>query len=130
MNVIEVQNLVKVFSGRKKQPARAVDDVNFHVRQGEIFGLLGPNGAGKTTTVRILTTILQPTSGSAYVLGYSVSENPLKVREQIAVVLQETAVETLLSVRDNLTIYGLLHGLSASENRLRIDRSGTIAKAW
>lgn len=122
MNVIEVQNLVKIFYGKNKREIRAVNDISFHVKQGEIFGLLGPNGAGKTTTVRILTTILQPTSGSVQILGKDVKKNPLKAREQIAVVLQETAVETLLSVQDNLTIYGLLHGLPAEENRKRIDR--------
>lgn len=122
MNVIEVQNLVKVFSGKNKRQIRAVNDISFHVQRGEIFGLLGPNGAGKTTTVRILTTILQPTSGLVQILGNDVKKNPLKAREQIAVVLQETAVETLLSVQDNLTIYGLLHGLPAEENRKRIDR--------
>lgn len=122
MNVIEVQNLVKVFSGKNKRQIRAVNDISFYVQKGEIFGLLGPNGAGKTTTVRILTTILQPTSGSVQILGNDVKRNALKVREQIAVVLQETAVETLLSVQDNLTIYGLLHGLPTEENRKRIDR--------
>ncbi len=122
MNAIEVANLVKVFSGRRRTPIRAVDDVSFYVKEGEIFGLLGPNGAGKTTTVRILTTILQPTSGTVRVLGSDVTKDPLKVREQIAVVLQETAVETLLSVRDNLTIYGLLHGLSSTDNRHRIEK--------
>jgi ABC-2 type transport system ATP-binding protein len=121
MNVIEVQNLVRVFSNSKRL-VRAVDDVNFHVQKGEIFGLLGPNGAGKTTTVRILTTILQPTSGSVKVMGYDVKREPLQVRDQIAVVLQETAVETLLSVQDNLTIYGLLHGLSRSDTKRRIDQ--------
>jgi len=121
MNAIEVANLVKVFTSRRRSPITAVNDVSFYVKQGEIFGLLGPNGAGKTTTVRILTTILRPTSGSVQVMGHDVNKDPLKVREQIAVVLQETAVETLLSVRDNLTIYGKLHHLSSKENSRRID---------
>jgi ABC-type multidrug transport system ATPase subunit len=120
MNVIEVENLVKVFSARKN-PVLAVENVSFHVKQGEIFGLLGPNGAGKTTTVRILTTILQSTSGTARILGHDVNKVPLKVREQIAVVLQETAIETLLSVQDNLTIYGLMHGLSRKDTHRRME---------
>jgi ABC-2 type transport system ATP-binding protein len=81
--------------------------------------LLGPNGAGKSTIVRILTTIVQPTSGTARVFEHDVVHQPLDVRKQIAVVLQETAVETLLSVRDNLHIYGRLHGLSTAETQRR-----------
>src|SRR5262245_51995347 len=100
MPAIEVSNLVKTFRSGSDNIIRALDGVSFKVEKGEIFGLLGPNGAGKSTIVRILTTILQPTSGSARVFDHDVVLNPLSVRKQIAVVLQETAVETLLSVRD------------------------------
>jgi ABC-2 type transport system ATP-binding protein len=119
MSAIEVQNLVKTFRTGSDNVIRAVDEVTFKVEKGEIFGLLGPNGAGKSTIVRILTTILQPTSGSARVFEHDVVNHPLDVRKQIAVVLQETAVETLLSVRDNLHIYGRLHGLSVTETQKR-----------
>lgn len=116
---IEVENLVKTFREGSRNVIRAVDGVTFNVRKGEIFGLLGPNGAGKSTLVRILTTIVQPTSGSARVFGHDVICDPLDVRKHIAVVLQETAVETLMSVRDNLHIYGRLHGLSSKETKNR-----------
>jgi ABC-2 type transport system ATP-binding protein len=119
---IQVNHLVKVFPSKKHRGIKAVDDISFQVKRGEIFGLLGPNGAGKTTIVKILTTILQPTSGSARVYGYDVKTDPLSVRKQIAVVLQETAVETLFSVRDNLLIFGYLHGLSGEVIAKRIEQ--------
>jgi len=119
MSAIEVVNLVKTFRAGTDNIVRAVDGVSFKVEKGEIFGLLGPNGAGKSTIVRILTTIVQPTSGNARVFDHDVVLDPLNVRKQIAVVLQETAVETLLSVRDNLHIYGRLHGLSVLETQKR-----------
>lgn len=122
MSAIEVHNLVKTFRSDSDNVIRAVDGVSFKVEKGEIFGLLGPNGAGKSTIVRILTTIVQPTSGSVRVFDYDVVHDPLNVRRQIAVVLQETAVETLLSVRDNLHIYGRLHGQSTSEIQKRAAR--------
>lgn len=98
----------------------AVDGIDFTVARGEIFGLLGPNGAGKTTTVRMLTTILRPTSGRAIVAGHDVVRDPLSVRRNIVAVLQENAVETLLSTEDNLLLYGYLHGYSRAETRRRV----------
>ncbi len=100
----------------------AVDGISFSVNRGELFGLLGPNGAGKTTTVRMLTTILRPTSGRALVAGHDVAQEPLAVRRNIVAVLQENAVETLLSTLDNLLLYGYLHGYSRPETRKRVDR--------
>jgi ABC-2 type transport system ATP-binding protein len=100
----------------------AVDGVSFSVAAGEIFGLLGPNGAGKTTIVRMLTTILKPTSGHAWIGGHDVAREPLAVRRKIVAVLQENAVETLLSTQDNLLLYGYLHGYSREETRKRVDR--------
>ena len=122
-SAIEVEHLVKTFPGKKgRPPVRAVDDISFEVKKGEIFGLLGPNGAGKTTIVKILTTILSLTSGSALIDGHDVQTDPLSVRKQIAVVLQETAVETLFSVRDNLLIFGYLHGLQGDLIKKRMDQ--------
>ena len=70
--VIEVNNLIKVYEKRGQQPVHAVNGISFQVEKGQIFGLLGPNGAGKTTTIKILTTLLQPTSGSAQICGFDV----------------------------------------------------------
>ncbi|MGO9640717.1 MAG: ABC transporter ATP-binding protein [Candidatus Acidiferrales bacterium] len=107
---IEVENLTKVFHPRRVAPVRAVDGMSFGVAKGAIFGLLGPNGAGKTTLLKVLTTLLLPTSGSARVLDCDVVRQPLEVRRRIASVLQETAVELFLSVRDNLLTYGRFQG--------------------
>jgi len=97
----------------------ALDGVSFSVNSGEIFGLLGPNGAGKTTIVKILTTILRPTSGRAFVNGSDVVRDPLGARRQLTAVLQESAVEIFLSVWDNLLLYAQMHGLSRADARRR-----------
>jgi ABC-2 type transport system ATP-binding protein len=121
-HAIEVENLVKIYNPDGNHPVRAVDGISFAVRRGEIFGLLGPNGAGKTTTLKILTTLLQPTSGSARLLGHDVVRSPLDVRKNICVVLQQDAVEQYLSVRNNFVIFGRFHGLSRKEIDLRCER--------
>lgn len=119
---IEVKDLVKIFRKKNSDPIQAVNRLSFEVQRGEIFGLLGPNGAGKTTTLKILTTLLQPTSGAVNVLGYDVLSQPLKVRQHICVVLQENAIELFLSVRNNFKTFGKFHGLSAKEIQVRTDR--------
>jgi ABC-2 type transport system ATP-binding protein len=109
---IEVENLVKTYKSRSRRPIRAIDGMNFTVSEGCIFGLLGPNGAGKSSMLKVLTTLSRPTSGSARLLGYDVVRKPLEVRRRIANVIQETAVDLFLSVRDNLLSYARFHGLS------------------
>src|SRR6516162_4798403 len=101
---LEVHNIVKTFG-----PVRAVDGLSFAVARGTIFGLLGPNGAGKSTTLKILTTLSRPTSGTASVLGFDVVKRSLEVRRRVASVIQETAVDLLLSVRDNLLTFARFH---------------------
>jgi ABC-2 type transport system ATP-binding protein len=100
---------------------RAVDDLSFEVRRGSIFGLLGPNGAGKTTTLRVLTTLVRPTSGRASIEGFDVVEQSLDVRRRIGVVIQEQAAELFLSVRESLASYGRFHGLHGAELWRRVD---------
>jgi ABC-2 type transport system ATP-binding protein len=119
---IEVSSLVKVFAKRHQRAIRAVDGLSFRVPRGSIFGLLGPNGAGKTTTIRILTTLLSPTQGEARVMGYDVVQNPLAVRRQICVVVQENAIELHLSVQNNFRVFGRFHGLSTTEIQRRTGR--------
>ena len=119
---IEVSALVKVFAKRDHRTIRAVDGLSFQVPKGSIFGLLGPNGAGKTTTIRILTTLLAPTGGEARVMGYDVVQNPLAVRRQICVVIQENAIELHLSVQNNFRVFGRFHGLPADEIQRRTER--------
>jgi ABC-2 type transport system ATP-binding protein len=117
---LRVENLVKTY-GRGRAQTRAVAGISFVVQRGAIFGLLGPNGAGKTTTLRVLTTLVRPTSGRASVLGFDVVEQPLEVRRHIGVVIQEQAAELLLSVRDNLLTFARFHGRTGNAVRQRAD---------
>ena len=121
MHAIDVEDLRKIYRASTGEPIRALDGLSLQVPEGSIYGLLGPNGAGKSTLVKILATITPPTSGRAGVRGYDVARHPLDVRRQIAVVLQQNAVETLLSVRDNLLIYAYLHGIGRREARRRME---------
>jgi ABC-2 type transport system ATP-binding protein len=116
---ILVENVRKTYS-RGVHQVHAVDGISFEVQQGQIFGLLGPNGAGKTTLVKVLTTITAPSSGHARICGFDVVHHALDVRRQIAVVLQQTAVESLLTVEDNLRVYAYLHGVSVGETKSRL----------
>lgn len=120
-NAIEVAEVQKAYRAKDGALIRALDGISFVVPQGRIYGLLGPNGAGKSTLVKILSTITPLDSGSASVLGFDVTHQPLAVREKLAVVLQQTATENLLTVRDNLLIYAYLHGVktTVAEDRLR-----------
>ncbi|MBI2069863.1 MAG: ABC transporter ATP-binding protein [Elusimicrobia bacterium] len=120
MNAIEAEHIQKVYIGAGKEPVRAADGISFAVPRGKIYGLLGPNGAGKSTMVKILTTITQPSSGRALVHGFDVARQPLDVRRHIAVVLQQTAVDGMLTVEDNLKTYAYLHGLPKQEAGKRI----------
>ena len=118
---IEVRDLVKTFKRRAQPEVRAVDGLSFEVQRGAIFGLLGPNGAGKTTTIRILTTLAQPTSGRASIMGHDVVTQPLEVRKRIGVVIQESAAELFLSVRDNLLTFARFYGVSGPAARQRAE---------
>ena len=109
---IVVRNLVKTFRSSGQPEVRAVDGLTFSVRRGSIFGLLGPNGAGKTTTLKMLTTLLRPTSGDIAVEGFDPAKDPLDVRKRISVVIQESAADLFLSVSDNFATFGRFHGLS------------------
>jgi ABC-2 type transport system ATP-binding protein len=118
-SAIVVTDLVKTFQRRRQPAVKAIDGLSFSVQRGSIFGLLGPNGAGKTTTLRVLTTLLRPTSGGVSVEGFDPVTNPLEVRRRIAVVIQESAADLFLSVADNLATFGRFHGLSRDTIRAR-----------
>lgn len=106
--------------GRDYGTFRAVDAIDLDVRPGEFYGFLGPNGAGKTTTIRMLTTLLKPSRGSAFVAGKDVLADPLAVRRQIGVVFQETTLDLDLTAEENLRFCTRLYGLSRKESALRI----------
>jgi ABC-2 type transport system ATP-binding protein len=118
---LSVVDLVKTYRRRNEVAVRAVDGLSFDVPRGAIFGLLGPNGAGKTTTLKILNTLIAPTSGRATVLGFDVVRQGLEVRRRISVVVQESAAEMFLSVRDNLLTYARFHGMADADARRRAD---------
>jgi ABC-2 type transport system ATP-binding protein len=118
---LHVESLTKTYRRRRGVPVCAVDGLSFEVRAGAIFGLLGPNGAGKTTTLKVLNTLIPPTSGCVRVLGFDVVRQGLEVRRHISVVIQESAVDMFLSVRDNLLTYARFHGGDPREARRRAD---------
>src|SRR5512146_863811 len=99
----------------------AVDDFSLDVAAGTIFGLLGPNGAGKTTLIRILTTLIRPTAGSALVEGRNVLTEGKEVRRLIGVVPQENNLDRYLTARENLILHARMHGLCSGEYNRRID---------
>jgi ABC-2 type transport system ATP-binding protein len=142
MSVISTQRLTKIFSG----DVRAVDGVDFKVDTGEVFGFLGPNGAGKTTTIKILNTLILPTSGTATVAGFDILKSPDEVRKRIGYVAQDVGVDEHATGKENLTFYGHLYrldnktieqrvkelfervDLTGSENRMVSTYSGGMRK--
>jgi len=125
---ITTNGLTKVFGH-----FTAVDSLNLNVRSGELFGLLGPNGAGKTTTVRMLCTLVEPTSGSATVAGYDIREQAADVRRKIGVVSDGVALYKDLTIEENLRLFGTLYNLprASAEKRIRelMERFGFREKA-
>ena len=111
-NIVEVRGLSKTFG-----KLRAVDNVSFEVKTGEIFGFLGPNGAGKSTTINMLTTLMKPTSGSARVCGYDVYKNANEIRRNVGVVPQEYTADEDMTGRENIILCADLYGLPRSISR-------------
>ena len=99
----------------------AVDQVTFEVANGEVFGLLGPNGAGKTTTMRLLSTLLKPTSGTASIAGHDLLHEPQKVRASIGVLPEDAGLYDRLTPREHLFYYGKLHGMPGDLLKKRTD---------
>ncbi|MEO8678401.1 MAG: ATP-binding cassette domain-containing protein [Vicinamibacterales bacterium] len=116
MSAIEVVNIKKTFGD-----FTAVDGVSFAVQPGEVFGLLGPNGAGKSTLIRMLTTLLPPTSGKGIVGGFDVFKDADKVRRVIGVIPQAMTSDTELSVEENLIIFAKLYGVPRARRKTLID---------
>jgi len=112
--MVEASNLEKVFKTRKGQ-VRAVDGISFQCTAGEIFGLLGPNGAGKTTTLRMLSTILTPTKGTAVLAGYDTTVHPSEVRKKIGFLATETGLYDRFTARETIRFFGRINRLSTDE---------------
>ena len=119
--MIQVQHLTKTYEDLQRGRFLAVDRVSFCVRSGEIFGLLGPNGAGKTTVLRILSTVLTPTSGIATVGGYDVVSDPAEVRRRIGFVSNNTAIYDRMTAWEMVEYFGRLHGMSKAKLRERLE---------
>ncbi|HVU25200.1 MAG TPA: ATP-binding cassette domain-containing protein [Opitutus sp.] len=120
--MIEASHLTKLFRDKKRGEIRAVDDVSFRAEPGKIYGLLGANGAGKTTTLRLLATLLQPTSGRAVVAGFDVTRDPAKVRAQVGFLAASTALYGRLTARETIIYFGRLHGMTDAAVRARVEQ--------
>jgi ABC-2 type transport system ATP-binding protein len=116
MAPIVAENLVRHFGD-----VEAVNGINLQVNAGEIFGFLGPNGAGKSTVVRMLTTLLRPTSGKAFVAGFDVVKHPNEVRQRIGVALQDAAIDPLMTGVELLRLQAVLYAIPKSKMKSRAD---------
>ncbi|RLF52010.1 MAG: ABC transporter ATP-binding protein [Thermoplasmata archaeon] len=108
----------------------AVNNLSFNVKKGEIFGFLGPNGAGKTTTIKMLTTLLNPTSGTATIAGFDIIKQRDEVRKNIGVVFQEPALDVELTGKENLEYHARMYGLSRDKRKKRINDVLELVNLW
>ena len=120
--MIRVQNLVKTFGDFV-----AVNNISFEIPQGEIFAFLGPNGAGKTTTIKMLTTLLKPTSGDVEIDGLDPQRQPHEVRRRFGIVFQDPSLDADLTADENMEIHGILYHVP---HKLRIGRTEQLLKAF
>ena len=124
-NIIEVKNLVKTFG-----EIEAVKNISFDVKKGEAFALLGPNGAGKTTTIRMLTTLLVPTSGEVILDNHDVSKKPNEVRNSFGIIFQDPSLDTELTAYENMEIHAVMYGQNKSLYKPRIEELMKLVDLW
>jgi ABC-2 type transport system ATP-binding protein len=120
--MIKVQNLAKAFGEFK-----AVKDISFEVQPGELFAFLGPNGAGKTTTIKMLTTLLSPTSGSILIDGLDPAKHRNEVRRKFGIVFQDPSLDSELTAYENMELHGVLYGVP---RKVRIERTEQLLKLF
>jgi ABC-2 type transport system ATP-binding protein len=120
--LIKVQNLVKQFG-----TFTAVDNISFEVGQGEIFAFLGPNGAGKTTTIKMLTTLLAPTSGTVEIDGLNPRQNSMEVRKRFGIVFQDPSLDGDLTAQENMELHGIFYHVPRAK---RIERTELLLKLF
>jgi len=123
--MIRVRNLVKMFGSFP-----AVDDVSFDVGAGEIFAFLGPNGAGKTTTIKMLTTLLQPTSGAIELDGLDVQTRQTEARQRFGIVFQDPSLDGDLTAWENMEVHGVLYGVARKLRRHRTEELLRLFELW
>ena len=117
VSCIDVEHLSKSYGS-----ITAVNDLILSVKKGQVFGFLGPNGAGKSTTIKLLTTLIKPSSGSLSILGIDAISNPLEIRSKIGVVLQQPSYEPTLSVEKSLDKYGMMWNIPKIERKKRMEQ--------
>ncbi len=120
--MIRVQGLTKHFADLKRGKLVALDGISFHAEPGQIYGLLGPNGAGKTTALRILSTVLKPTAGTASINGFDVVTHSSRARHEIGFMSANTAVYDRMTAWEMVEYFGLLHGIPRDELAKRMER--------
>jgi sodium transport system ATP-binding protein len=118
---VKADRLTKLFFDKSRGEVRAVDSIDFSCREGEIFGLLGANGAGKTTTLRMLATILEPTAGTASIMGYDVSDEPEKVRQSLGFYSASTALYPRLTARETIEFFARINGYPSGRVTARVE---------
>ncbi len=123
--MIKVEKLTKKFKN-----FIAVNDISFNVRAGEIFAFLGPNGAGKSTTIKMLTTLLTPTSGDFSLNGHSRKDSRVKVRESFGIVFQDPSLDDELTARENMDFHGVLYRVPKNIRRERIEKLLKFVELW
>jgi ABC-2 type transport system ATP-binding protein len=119
--MVETRGLTKTYAGDHGNRVEAVKGIDLRIERGEIFSLLGPNGAGKTTTISMISGLLEPTSGDAFIGGFSITREPIKAKRLLGVVPQEIALYPSLSARQNLEFFGRMYGLAGADLRRRVD---------
>ncbi|HOX30383.1 MAG TPA: ATP-binding cassette domain-containing protein [Candidatus Paceibacterota bacterium] len=124
-NIIEIKNITKKFGADT-----AVNDVTFSVKAGEIFAFLGPNGAGKSTTIKMLTTLLSPTSGKIIVDGHDPAIEPDKVRRSFGIVFQDPSLDDELTAYENMDFHGILYDVPGDIRKVRIRQLLEFVELW
>ncbi|MBU6431602.1 ATP-binding cassette domain-containing protein [Patescibacteria group bacterium] len=125
MKIIEIKNLSKKFG-----TLTAVEEISLVVEEGKIFAFLGPNGAGKTTTIKMLTTLLKPTSGEVKLNGFNVAEQPNETRRSFGIVFQDQSIDTELTAYENMQFHAILYGLAKKLYGERIKELLELVELW
>ena len=125
MNIIEIKNISKKFGN-----LTAVENISLAVEEGKIFAFLGPNGAGKTTTIKMLTTLLKPTSGEVRLNGFNVAEQPNETRRSFGIVFQDQSIDTELTAYENMQFHAILYGLGKKLYKERIKELLELVELW